>query len=133
MLSRRIIAIDVQHSFAVEGASVAHDIQIAVAIDVTETQTVIDRGGRLVFDAPLFVCVNELASARATQQPEKVAPIPNNVRNTVVIEISDNGKSPRSVIRLARRLHSADGVGLPGEMPFAIIDVNRRSLSIHRD
>src|SRR4030095_4370858 len=106
---RQIIAIHLRQSMRVARAGLADDIEGAIAVDVAKTQTVIDRSGRLVFDVPRLVHVGEVAAAPAAQQPQNIAPVPEDVRDAVIVEISHDGKSPRDVTRFTGRLHASEG------------------------
>src|SRR5262249_7910312 len=97
ILRRQIVTIDFHQTMRIERTGVADDVQVPVAIDVSEAKPIVHRGSRLVFDPPGFVHVGEVATADAAQQPQKIAPIPDDVGDTVVVEVSNDPQTPRDV------------------------------------
>src|SRR5439155_1183694 len=75
VLRWQIVAINLDEPVRIERPGVSDDVEVAVAVDVTETQAVIYRRGGLVFDAPPLVHIGEADAARAAQQPQEIATV----------------------------------------------------------
>src|SRR5262245_2885816 len=133
VLRQQIVAINFHQSARVERTAVADDVQVAIAIDVAEAKAVVHGSSRLVLDAPRFVHVSEVTSADAAQQPEKMPPIPDDVGDSIVVEVGHNGQTPRSVARFAGRFHTSERVGHPREFSLAVVQVDFGSFVLQHD
>src|SRR5947209_9956760 len=67
VLRGQLVAIDLHLAVGINASCISNNVQAAVAINVPKAEAVINRGSRLVFDAPSLVHVNKVAVRSPSQ------------------------------------------------------------------